>query len=415
MARIASAVTISLGVAMLLPATAGAAPAPIGLGAASSFAVLAGSAITNTGTSIINGDIGSYPTPTETGVASMVLTGTDHAGDAVTQQAKTNLTTAYNLAAGAKPPTLVATELGGTTLTPGIYNGATLQITGILTLNTLGDPNAVFIFQTASTLVTASNSSVVVLGGGLACNVFWQIGSSATLGTRSHLVGTVMASMSITATTRATVQGRLLAMDGAVTLDTNTISNAGCAAVAPTTTTTAAPTTTTAAPTTTTAAPTTTTAAPTTTTAVPTTTTTAAPTSTTSTTAAPIPTTPTTATPTPTTPTSVIIPPTGGPSTPTTVVAAVAPPSTAGVPGTPPTGEQTAAPTPEIAGPTVPNGTDLTSGTPTTTAPAITTGVTQRPALPFTGTDPRLPLAGGLTLSLGILLLGLSKRLDPSR
>ena len=295
MARIASGVTISVGVAMLLPGSASAAQAPIGLGTAASFAVLAGSGITNTGTTTITGDIGTFPTPTETGVASMVLTGVDHAGDAVTQQAKTDLNTAYNIAAGATPPTAVATELGGTTLTPGIYNGATLQITGILTLDTVGDPNAVFVFQTASTLITASNSAVVVLNGARACNVYWQVGSSATLGTGSHLVGTVLASTSITATTAATVEGRLLALNGAVTLDTNTISNTGCAAAPPATTTpttvappttvtpttapptTVAPTPTTVAPTPTTVAPTPTTVAPAPVTIVPTPTTAAGP------------------------------------------------------------------------------------------------------------------------------------------
>jgi hypothetical protein len=364
MARIASAVTISVGVAMVLPATAGAAQAPIGLGTASSFAVLAGSAITNTGTSVITGDIGSYPTPTETGVASMVLTGTDHAGDAVTQQAKTDLNSAYNLAAGATPPTLVATELGGTTLTPGIYNGATLQITGILTLDTAGDPNAVFVFQTASTLITASNSAVVILNGASACNVYWQVGSSATLGTGSHLVGTVLASTSITATTAATVQGRLLALNGAVTLDTNTITNTGCAAAPPTSTTP-----------TTVAAPPTTVAAP-----------------------------PTTVAPTPTAPTP----------TPTTAVGTTAPPASASVPASPPAGDEITAATPELA-PAVPNGTDLTGDTPRASTPDTTTSVTGRPALPVTGSDPRLPLAGGLTVSFGLLFLGLSRRLDSSR
>jgi hypothetical protein len=411
MARIASAVTISLGVAMLLPASAGAAVVPVGLGTASSFAILGGSAITNTGTSIIHGDIGSYPTPTETGVPDMVLTGTDHQGDAVTQQAKTDLLTAYNTAFGESPATQVVTELGGTRLTPGIYSSDTLEITGILTLDTGGDPDALFVFQAGTTLTTAKDSSVVVVGG-LACNVYWQVGSSATLGVRSHLVGNVLAATSITATTEASVQGRLLALDGAVTLDTNSVTNVGCeASPPPTTTTTAAPTTTTAAPTTTTAAPTTTT-----TTAAPTTTTTAAPTTTTAapttTTAAPGPT--TTAPTAPSAPTTGITGQAGLPGTPTTVIGATPPGSAGSLPTVPVTGEEVAAPTPEVAAPTVP-GIDLTSDTPSTSTPAITTNVTERPALPFTGSDPRLPLAGGFTLGLGILLLGLSKRLDPNR
>jgi len=228
---------------------ASAATAPLPLGTATSFSVLAGAGITNTGPTTIAGDIGTFPTPTESGLGSVTLGGTDHAGDAVTQQAKTDLTTAYNTAVGSGPPTSVATELGGTILTPGVYNSPTLGITGTLTLDTLGDPNAVFIFQTASTLITASNSSVIVLNGAQACNVYWQIGSSATLGVNSHLIGSVLASTSITATTGATIQGRLLAENGAVTLDSNTITNNTCASL-PTTTisantavpTTAAPT-----------------------------------------------------------------------------------------------------------------------------------------------------------------------------
>jgi hypothetical protein len=223
---------------------AGAATAPVDLGTATSFAVLAGAGITNTGPTTITGDVGTFATTSESGFNTVTLLGVDHAGDAVTQQAKTDLTTAYNQAAGSGPPTSVAAELGGRTLTPGVYNGATLQITGTLTLDTLGDPNAVFIFQTGSTLITATASNVIVLGGGTACNVYWQVPSSATLGTSSNIIGTVMASTSISANTGATIQGRLLASTGAVTLDSNTITRPVCAP--PTTTTTTAPTTTSA-------------------------------------------------------------------------------------------------------------------------------------------------------------------------
>jgi len=220
---------LTIGTTALFPAPgAGAAQAPVGLGTATSFAVLAGQGITNANATTIIGDTGSYPNPAETGFDTVTQIGTDHGGDAVTAQAKDDLTTAYNQAAGAGPPTAVAVELGGTTLTPGVYNGDTLQITGTLTLDTGGDPNAVFIFQTGSTLITGSNSAVVVLNGGIACNVFWQVPSSATLGTGSHLIGTVLASTSIQAASRATVQGRLLASTGSVTLDENTISTAGC-------------------------------------------------------------------------------------------------------------------------------------------------------------------------------------------
>ncbi|MEY2570060.1 MAG: hypothetical protein QOE63_410 [Acidimicrobiaceae bacterium] len=228
---------LALGLALLSSTHADAAQAPIGLGQADRFAVLAGSGITNTGTTWMAGDLGSFPTPSETGLSTATWTGTNQAGNAVTQQAKIDLTTAYNQAAGADPTTAVATELGGRTLTPGVYGGPTLGITGTLTLDTLGNPNAVFVFKAASTLITASSSAVIVLNGGTACNVFWQVGSSATLGTSSHLIGTVLADTSITATTGATIQGRLLASNGAVTLDHNTITRARCNPLAITTTT----------------------------------------------------------------------------------------------------------------------------------------------------------------------------------
>lgn len=201
------------------------------------------------------GDAGTFATTSESGFGTVTILGTNHGGDAVTQQAKNDLTTAYNQAAASAPPTNVADELGGLTLTPGVYDGAALQLTGTLTLDTLGDPNAVFVFRTGSTLITASSSDVIVLGGGVACNVFWQVPSSATLGTASHLIGTVMASTSITANTGATIVGRLLASTGAVTLDSNTLTNTGCADSTMSTTTSTAPPTT-APPTTAAAVPT---------------------------------------------------------------------------------------------------------------------------------------------------------------
>ncbi|HOT81023.1 MAG TPA: ice-binding family protein [Microthrixaceae bacterium] len=253
-----------VGVAVVAPTLwfalpAAAAVAPIGLGTASSFSVLAGAGITNTGPTTMWGDAGTFATTSESGFGTVTILGTNHGGDAVTQQAKNDLTTAYNQAAASAPPTNVADELGGLTLTPGVYDGAALQLTGTLTLDTLGDPNAVFVFRTGSTLITASSSDVIVLGGGVACNVFWQVPSSATLGTASHLIGTVMASTSITANTGATIVGRLLASTGAVTLDSNTLTNTGCAdSTMSTTTSTTTSTTppTTAPPTTAAAVPT---------------------------------------------------------------------------------------------------------------------------------------------------------------
>ena len=222
---------------LAVPAPAGAATA-IDLGTARSFAVLAGSGITNTGTTRITGDVGSFgSTDAISGFESVTLIGVNHGGNAVTQKAKDDLTTAYDQAAASGPPTLLnATELGGRTLTPGVYRHETLGLTGALTLDTQGDPNAVFVFQAGSTLTTAAASSVVVLGGSTACNVFWQIGSSATFGEDTSFVGNVLAAQSISATRGATFQGRLLAQVGAVTLITNTITATTCAAAVPTTT-----------------------------------------------------------------------------------------------------------------------------------------------------------------------------------
>jgi cell division septation protein DedD len=254
--------------ALTLARASGAAATAVPLGTAGAFAVLAGAGITNTGPTTVNGDVGTFPTTTISGAGSLTINGTNHAGDGVTQQAKTDLVTAYNNAAAQGPTNPIVADLGGQSLSPGVYNSASsIGLTGALTLNGGGDPNAIFVFQAGSALTTASASSVVLTNGAQACNVFWQIGSSATLGTGSTFRGTVIALQSITVTTGVTVDGRVLARNGAVTLDTDTISRSGCAAPVATTaaaTTTAATTTattTTAATTTTTAAPTKSTAA----------------------------------------------------------------------------------------------------------------------------------------------------------
>lgn len=225
------AVAIAIGLLAMGQTAFAAGPAAPGLGTAGSFAVLAGAGITNTGPTTIKGDVGSYPTTTQTGFGSVTLSGgTNHAGDAVTQGAKTDLTTAYNTAAGSGPTTPVAADLGGQTLTPGVYNSASsLGLTGTLTLS--GTSSDVWIFQAGSTLTTASGSSVVFIGGATACNVFWQIGSSATIGTGSAFKGVIMALDSITVTTGATIDGRALARNGAVTLDTDTITGSTCSTI----------------------------------------------------------------------------------------------------------------------------------------------------------------------------------------
>ncbi len=207
-----------------------AAQAPVGLGTADSFAVLAGSGITNTGATTITGDVGTFPTPTETGFADVTLNGTNHYGNAVTQKAKDDLVAAYNDAAGRTPVTNVPVELGGgPPLLAGVYTSPTFGLTGTLTLDAQGNPNAVFIFQAGSTLIAEANSKVLMINGVDPCRVVWQVGSSATFKTGTEFVGDVLAQTSITAQTRATFRGRLLARDGAVTLDTNTITNATCA------------------------------------------------------------------------------------------------------------------------------------------------------------------------------------------
>ena len=235
LSRLAASVALLTGALLaLLPAPAGAATA-IDLGTAGSFAVLAGSGITNSGATHITGDVGSFPTTSMTGFNSVTLIGVNHGGDAVTQDAKNALTTAYNQAFASAPATATVTELGGQTLTPGVYHSNTLGITGALTLDLQGDPNAVFVFQADSTLITAAASSVVVINGSSACNVFWQVGSSATLGADSTFVGNVLAAESISVGNATTVQGRLLARVGAVTLLHDTITATTCAASTPTT------------------------------------------------------------------------------------------------------------------------------------------------------------------------------------
>jgi len=251
----------SLGVAgalvlMVVSVTIGssrvdAAQAPVGLGTATSFAVLGGQTVSNTGPSVITGDLGVYPGSAAVGFPPGVVNGGVIHIDAVALQAQTDLVDAYNDAAGRTPVSVVSADLGGQTLQPGVYAGGGLSLTGTLTLDGQGDPNSVFIFQAASTLITADVSTVALINGVNPCNVYWQVGSSTTLGTNSVFVGTVMALTSISATTGAAITGRLLARNGSVTLDSNIVTAPACAQLAPTTTTSTAATTTVAAATTT--------------------------------------------------------------------------------------------------------------------------------------------------------------------
>jgi hypothetical protein len=218
-------------------AIASAAQPKVQLGTATSFAVLAGSTVTNTGPSSIEGSLGLAPGTAVTGFPpGLVSNGSTYAANAVALQAKSDLTTGYLDAAGRTPFVVAGSDLGGTTLAPGVYRGSSsLGLTGTLTLNGQGDASAVFIFQAGSTLITASSSTVVLENGAQACNVFWQVGSSATLGSYSNFIGTIMALTSATLNTGVTVHGRVLARNGAVTLQNDTIVPPTCAA-APVTT-----------------------------------------------------------------------------------------------------------------------------------------------------------------------------------
>ncbi len=208
------------------------ATATVGLGPAASFSVLAGSTVTNTGPTTMSGDLGLSPGSSVTG-APQVL-GETHVDDAVAIEAKNALTAAYDDAASRPSNGSAGTDLSGQVFLPGVRTASSslLLSSGSVTLDAQGNPNAVFIFQIGSTLITGSSTTVLLIGGAQACNVFWQVGSSATLGTATRFVGTIMASTTITANTAATIEGRLLAGTGAVNLETNTITTSNCASSA---------------------------------------------------------------------------------------------------------------------------------------------------------------------------------------
>jgi Ice-binding-like/PEP-CTERM motif len=217
---------------------------PITLSSAANFAVLAGSTVTNTGPTVIDGgNVGVSPGTAITGFPPGILTPpyTFESGTAAANQAHLDTIAAYNAAVGLSvTQDLTGQDLGGLTLKPGVYFfGSSAQLTGTLTLNNLGNPNAQFVFQIGSTLTSATNSSVVTINGGasLGQSVFWQVGSSATLGAGTAFEGHILAQTSITLTTGATIlDGSALAIDGAVTLDSNLITNAISAVPEPGTT-----------------------------------------------------------------------------------------------------------------------------------------------------------------------------------
>ena len=196
------------------------------LGAAAGYAVIGGSTVTSTGPTALTGDLGVSPGSAVIGFPPGTLTGTQQVGNATSAQAMADLTTAYNNAKGkSTSPVSVAGNIGGRTLPPGLYKStSSLSISsGDLTLDAQGDGDAVFIFQVASTLTTTSGRKVILSGGAKASNIFWQVGSSATLGTTSVFKGTIMANQSITLNTSASLNGRALARIGAVTLASNAV------------------------------------------------------------------------------------------------------------------------------------------------------------------------------------------------
>jgi hypothetical protein len=205
-------------------------PATVGLATAAPFAVLAGTPkIASTGATVINGDLGISPAAAVTGFPPGIVNGTIHTADAVALQAQSDLTTAYTDAA-TRPVTATHGTLGGLTLDAGVYNagGVVLGLTGTLTLDGQNDPNSVWIFQATSSLVTASSSVVKLINGASSCNVFWQVTSSATLGSGSTFVGTIIALTSITMDSGVTMHGRALARNGEVSLINDTISSSPC-------------------------------------------------------------------------------------------------------------------------------------------------------------------------------------------
>jgi hypothetical protein len=208
--------------AMLIAGACCFAASAVPLNSAANFAVLAGSAVTNTGSSVIVGSVGVSPGTSVTGFPPGTVTGGSiHSGDATAATAQNDLTTAYNNAAGqAVTQVLTGQDLGTVgTLGPGVYFFASsAQLTGTLTLNGGGNPNAVFIFQIGSTLTTATSSVVLAVNGAEAANIFWQVGSSATIGASTSFLGNILALTSITTNAGVSMGGRLLARNGAVTM-----------------------------------------------------------------------------------------------------------------------------------------------------------------------------------------------------
>lgn len=223
---LATAVAAALLLASATPASAAVVPA-VGLGAAATFSVLGGSAVTNTGPSTLNADLGVWPSGSLPGFGPATLNGATHQTDAVAQQAQSDITTAANTLMSLPSYNVGTGDLDGLTFLAGAYSSpSSLLYGGTITLE--GDADDVFIFTAVSSLTTASSSTVAFIGDVQACNVFWRIGSTATLGTNSAFVGTLIAQTAVVAQTSATIAGRLFAQTAAVTLDSNKFSGPAC-------------------------------------------------------------------------------------------------------------------------------------------------------------------------------------------
>jgi hypothetical protein len=228
-----------------IPALSSALKPKVVQGTTSSYVILAATTITNTGPTTIGGtagsDVGLSPGTSYTGSASVTRSsaGTDQITTPAASVAQTDLVTAYNDISSPTPTQLGAPDLAGQTVIPGTYANAsgTFANSGTLTLDAQGNPSAVFIFQADSTVITSPNSTMVLTNGAQACNVYWRVGSSATIGVNSTFIGRIYALTSITANTGAKIDGQLLARNGAVTLDSNTITNNLCTTAGTTTTT----------------------------------------------------------------------------------------------------------------------------------------------------------------------------------
>jgi len=243
--RVLRCTLLAAAILLVLPvadAYAFSNPAPVTLGAAGEFTVLAGSTVTNTGATVISadagigGNLGVSPGSAVTGFPPGVVTppGSIHAGDATAGTAQTAAGAAYTDAAGRTPDVVFTPvhDLVGQTFTAGVYNDpSSLALSGNVTLDGEGNPDAVFIFQAGSTLGTSSSSQVLLTNGAQACNVFWAVGSSATLGADSAFSGTILAQTSATVGDSASIEGRVLAGSGAVTLANDTVNTPACAPV----------------------------------------------------------------------------------------------------------------------------------------------------------------------------------------